>query len=70
MRWNSRLHQHFVHAVELLGGHESNALSLSLPFPPILLVSVFSSLLLQYSKKYYFGLLVVIILIVVIVSMV
>ncbi|CAK9273283.1 unnamed protein product [Sphagnum jensenii] len=22
MRWNSRLHQHFVHAVELLGGHE------------------------------------------------
>jgi hypothetical protein len=32
MRWNSRLHQHFVHAVELLGGHESNALSLS-PLP-------------------------------------
>jgi hypothetical protein len=61
MRWNSRLHQHFVQAVELLGGHESNALSL---FPPIKIVSVFSSLLLQYTKKYYFGLFVVIVIMV------
>jgi hypothetical protein len=36
MRWNSRLHQHFVHAVELLGGHESNALSLSPSHPSCL----------------------------------
>jgi hypothetical protein len=36
MRWNSRLHQHFVHAVELLGGHESNALSVSPSHPSCL----------------------------------
>jgi len=30
MRWTTSLHARFVHAVELLGGHESTALSLSL----------------------------------------
>jgi hypothetical protein len=30
MRWTTNLHQHFVHAVDLLGGHERNSLSLSL----------------------------------------
>jgi hypothetical protein len=29
MRWTTNLHQHFVHAVDLLGGHERNSLSLS-----------------------------------------
>lgn len=30
MRWTSTLHGRFIHAVELLGGHESKASSLSL----------------------------------------
>ena len=29
MRWTSSLHARFVHAVELLGGHESNSINLS-----------------------------------------
>lgn len=31
MRWTSTLHAHFVHAVELLGGHESKHVTWKLP---------------------------------------
>ena len=36
MRWTTALHAHFVHAVELLGGHEST-------FKKLVLVSIFTS---------------------------
>ena len=33
MRWTTTLHAHFVHAVQLLGGHESNTSQPKISFP-------------------------------------
>lgn len=42
MRWTTTLHARFVHAVELLGGHESNASHLSILCDFSLLYDVFA----------------------------
>lgn len=52
MRWTTTLHAHFVHAVELLGGHESNKRQ-----PPDLftlhLVFTLTILLIQHKSDYF-----------------
>lgn len=46
MRWTTTLHAHFVHAVQLLGGHESTPLPLPLPFSIVMIM-----IILHYLKK-------------------
>lgn len=48
MRWTTTLHAHFVHAVELLGGHESNIRQLII----FIIIIIFS--LIQHKKWFSF----------------
>ncbi len=51
MRWTTNLHQHFVHAVDLLGGHERNPLSLSLSWSSASASDAIPSLVFWRSKN-------------------
>lgn len=43
MRWTSTLHAHFVHAVQLLGGHESNSINQTFQHTYIHIESIFAA---------------------------
>lgn len=45
MRWTSTLHAHFIHAVQLLGGHESKLLVLNILYNMILFKTIILALL-------------------------
>jgi hypothetical protein len=48
MRWTTALHAHFVHAVELLGGHESMFDLIVLVINPAIVFNCISSLIMHY----------------------